>query len=157
MSTTVHRDTALHNILDLCPSLGWVLVKHLYRQNVNLFVDGETIVSITRGDYSRGPTSNGNVLTWCCPTNLEYICRRYLSLNRYGMLTIHPPVVPLRVSWHGGANSSRLALLSDIILTHLRPGCWWTEGRLLGQSNGCVPWLWSQGRHVLGSPRGSSK
>ena len=92
---TLNRDTALHNILDLCPSLGRVLV-NTYRQNVNLFVDGETIVS--REGYSRGPTSNGNVITGLVLPH--YLCLRYLPLNRYDMLTIQPPVVPLRACFH---------------------------------------------------------
>ncbi len=49
---SLNRHTALRNILELCLSLGRVLV-NTYRNNINLFIDGKTIVSregTTQGD-----------------------------------------------------------------------------------------------------------
>jgi hypothetical protein len=49
---SLNRETALRNILHLCPPLGKVLV-NTYRNNVELFIDGNTILSqegTTQGD-----------------------------------------------------------------------------------------------------------
>ena len=61
---SLNRQTALCNCLELCPSLGRILV-NTYRKDINLFIDGKTIVSregTTQGDplamamYSLGVT-----------------------------------------------------------------------------------------------------
>ena len=49
---SLNRQAALHNIQHLCPPLFKILV-NTYRENVQLFTDGETIMSqegITQGD-----------------------------------------------------------------------------------------------------------
>ena len=49
---SLNRAVALRNILEVCPSLGRVLV-NTYRENVDLYIDGETTVSqegTTQGD-----------------------------------------------------------------------------------------------------------
>uniref|UniRef100_A0A1X7UBN0 Reverse transcriptase domain-containing protein n=1 Tax=Amphimedon queenslandica TaxID=400682 RepID=A0A1X7UBN0_AMPQE len=49
---SLNRAAALRNVLELCPSLGRVLV-NTYRENVDLYIDGEIIVSqegTTQGD-----------------------------------------------------------------------------------------------------------
>ena len=49
---SLNRQAALHNIQHLCPPLFKILIK-TYRENVQLFIDGETIMSqegITQGD-----------------------------------------------------------------------------------------------------------
>ena len=49
---SLNRETALRNVLHLCPSLGRILV-NTYREKVSMFIDGEVIHSLegtTKGD-----------------------------------------------------------------------------------------------------------
>jgi len=41
---SLNRQVALHNIHHLCPSLSKILT-NTYRENINLYIDGETIYS----------------------------------------------------------------------------------------------------------------
>ena len=81
---SLNRQAALRNIRYLCPPLSKILI-NTYREDVRLFIDGETLPTVTGRHHSRGSTCYGDVRhscqstdpptkTWHNKTNL--VCRR---------------------------------------------------------------------------------
>ena len=49
---SLNRQVALSNVMTLCPTLATILI-NTYRVNIDLFIDGESILSLERGCNAR--------------------------------------------------------------------------------------------------------
>ena len=115
---SLNRETALRNILHLCPPLAKILV-NTYRDDIQLFIDGDTLLS-------QEETTQGDPLAmamYAIPITPLIRSLEDDEISRFGLLTMPRLVEVLQASGGGGISLLREDQPMGIIPTQQKPAC----------------------------------